>query len=218
MEYACHSPSQYRWFLGVVTALRTRQSGAVISHTTITDRKVLELDLMRLASTDALTGLPNRRYFMEAANLELERVNRFGAAASLVVIDLDHFKVVNDTYGHAVGDGALSWLTQISKQALRQIDVFARIGGDEFVIMLPGANEAGAVIVAEKLRSALSGTPVQSGKKHFHMTACFGVAEIRSGDKSTDDCLNRADAALYAAKGEGRNRVVRFSAMPLEAQ
>jgi diguanylate cyclase (GGDEF)-like protein len=216
MEYSCHSPTEYRWFLGDVTPLENRQRGAVISHMTITDRKVLELALMRLATTDALTGLPNRRYFLEAADLEIERVNRFGAAASLVMIDLDHFKTVNDTYGHAVGDEALRCLTKIFKKQLRQMDVFARIGGEEFVIMLPGTNETGGVIVAEKLRLALSETPVKSGQNQFHTTACFGVAEVRAGDKGADDCLSRADAALYAAKRNGRNRVVRFAA--IEAQ
>jgi diguanylate cyclase (GGDEF)-like protein len=216
MEYPCHSPDQYRWFLGDVTSLKSRQRGAVISHTTITDRKVLELELMRLAATDPLTGLPNRRYFTEAANLEVERVNRFGGAASLVMIDLDNFKAVNDTYGHAVGDETLRCLARIFKEQLRQVDVFARIGGEEFVVMLPGTNEAGGVIVAEKLRLALSETAVKSGQNQFHATACFGVAEVRAGDKGTDECLGRADAALYAAKRNGRNRVERFAAV--EAQ
>ena len=218
MEYPCHSPTEYRWFLVDVTSLKNQHGGAVISHMTITNRKLLELELMRLAATDALTGLPNRRYFTEAANLEVERVKRFGVAASFVMIDLDHFKAVNDTYGHAVGDEALRCVTKICKKPLRQIDVFARIGGEEFVIMLPGTNEAGAVTVAEKLRFALSKNPVQSGENRFHMTACFGVAEVGAGDKCSDDCLSRADTALYAAKRQGRNCVVRFSAMPFEAQ
>jgi len=213
MEYPCHSPTEYKWFLAEVTSLKNRHHGTVISHTAITDRKILELELMRLAATDALTGLPNRRYFMEAANLEIERVDRFGAAASLVMIDLDNFKAVNDTYGHAVGDETLRCLARIFMEQLRQIDVFARIGGEEFVVMLPGTNEAGGVIVAEKLRLALSEATVKNGQNEFHATACFGVAEVRAGDDSPEDCLGRADAALYAAKRNGRNCVVRFAAI-----
>jgi diguanylate cyclase (GGDEF)-like protein len=218
MEYPCHSPTQNRWFLGDVTPLRNGQWGAVISHMTITDRKLMELELVRLAATDSLTGLPNRRYFMEAASLEVERVSRFGNAAAVMMIDLDHFKAVNDTYGHAVGDEALRCLTQVCKKPLRQIDIFARIGGEEFVIMLPGTNEAGAVSVAEKLRRALCKTSVKSGQLRFRITASFGVAQARAGDKGVGECLDRADAALYAAKREGRNCVVSFAAMPCEAQ
>jgi diguanylate cyclase (GGDEF)-like protein len=218
MEYPCHSPTQNRWFLGRVTPLKTRQWGAVISHMTITDRRLLEFDLVRLAATDSLTGLPNRRYFLETANLEVERVRRFGAAASVVMIDLDHFKAVNDTYGHAAGDEALRCFAQVCKRRLRQIDMLARIGGEEFVIMLPGTNEAGAVSVAEKLRHVLCETPVKSGQDQFNMTASFGVAEIRAVDRGVDECLGRADSALYAAKRAGRNRVMSFSAVPREAQ
>jgi diguanylate cyclase (GGDEF)-like protein len=217
MEYPCHSPAQNRWFLGRVTPLKTEQRGAVISHMTITDRKLLELELARLAATDSLTGLPNRRYFLEIANLEVERVRLFGAAASIVMIDLDHFKAVNDTYGHAVGDEALRCGTQACKKCLRQIDVLARFGGEEFVIMLPGTNETDAVIVAEKLRQAVYETPVKGGQRQFNITASFGVAEVRAGDKGVEESLGRADSALYAAKRGGRNCVTRFSAVPSDA-
>lgn len=210
MEYPCHSPTENRWFSGDVTPLGNERRGAVISHTTITDRKLLEFELVRLAATDVLTGLPNRRYFLEAANREVERVRRFGTAASLVMIDLDHFKAVNDTYGHPVGDEALRCLTQVCKKLLRQIDVIARIGGEEFAVMLPGTNESGAIAVAEKLRQAVYETPVKSGQNQFNITASLGVAEVRAVDKSVDECLARADSALYAAKHAGRNRVTKF--------
>jgi diguanylate cyclase (GGDEF)-like protein len=212
MEYSCHSPTQNRWFSGDVTPLENERGGAVISHTTITDRKLLELELARLAEMDSLTGLPNRRYFLETASMEVERVRRFGTAASLVMIDLDHFKAVNDTYGHPVGDEALRCLTQVCEKLLRQIDVIARIGGEEFAVMLPGTDEAGAVSVAEKLRHAVCETPVKSGQNQFNITASFGAAEVRASDTGIDECLARADSALYAAKHAGRNRVMSFAA------
>jgi diguanylate cyclase (GGDEF)-like protein len=218
MEYPCHSPTQNRWFLARVTPLEIARGGAVISHASITDRKELELELEKLATTDALTTLPNRRYFMEAANLEVERAGRFGAAAALVMIDLDHFKAVNDTYGHAVGDEALRGVALACKKNLRKIDILARIGGEEFAVLLPGTNDAGASEVAEKLRRAVSETPIESGPIQFNMTASFGVSEILVGDRTVDDGLGRADLALYAAKRAGRNRVMSFAAMPREEQ
>ena len=217
MEYPCHSPTERRWFLGEVTPLLNRKSGAVISHMTITDRKLLEFDLLRLAETDSLTGLPNRRYFLTTANMEIERVRRFGVAASLVMIDADHFKAVNDTYGHGVGDEALRHLALVCKGQLRQIDLLARIGGEEFVVMLPGTDETVAVTVAEKLCRAVREVPVMSGKNKFTLTASFGAAEIRASDNGIDECLARADLALYAAKKAGRNRVVGFTAVAGEA-
>jgi diguanylate cyclase (GGDEF)-like protein len=214
MEYACHSPTQNRWFLGRVTPLNTRRRGAVISHMAVTDRKLLEFDLVRLAATDSLTDVPNRRYFLEAANLEVERASRFGAAASLVMIDLDHFKSVNDTYGHAVGDEALRCLTRVCRTRLRQTDVLARIGGEEFAILLPGTSEKVAVSIAEKLCRAVGETPVKGSHNQFTITASFGVAEVRAGDNGADECLGRADLALYAAKRAGRNCVMSHAELP----
>lgn len=217
MEYPCHSPTQNRWFLGRVTRMEAEPWGAVISHMNITDRKLLELELVRLATTDSLTGLPNRRYFLQVANLEAVRVLRFGAVASVVMVDLDHFKSVNDTYGHGVGDETLRQITQLLAKHLRQIDVLARIGGEEFTIMLPGTNEAGGVTLAKKLRQTLSETPVKVGNNQFNVTASFGVAEILAGETEVDACLGRADKALYAAKRSGRNSVISFTAVSREA-
>jgi diguanylate cyclase (GGDEF)-like protein len=130
------------------------------------------------------------------------------------MIDLDYFKAVNDKHGHAAGDEALRCMAEICKKRLRQIDVLARIGGEEFVIMLPGTDEIGAVSVAEKLRRAVYETPVTSGQNQFNIAASFGVAEVRASDKGVDDGLGRADAALYAAKRAGRNCVMNFAGIP----
>ena len=217
MEYPCHSPTQNRWFLGRVTRLKGSRRGAVISHANITERKLLELELVRLAETDALTGLPNRRYFLETANLEVERVRRFGTVASLIMIDLDLFKAVNDTYGHAAGDEALRCLASIGRRSLRQIDMVARLGGEEFVVILPGTSEVGAVAAAEKLRRAISKTSVSAGARQFNISASFGVAQVRADDRDVEACLARADTALYAAKQTGRNCVMSFTAVAREA-
>jgi diguanylate cyclase (GGDEF)-like protein len=209
MEYPCHSPAKSRWFLGRVTPL-DGHDGAVISHLDITDRKLLEFELARLASTDSLTGLPNRRYFLDVGNREVERMRRFFVPASVIMIDLDDFKGVNDTYGHATGDEVLRGACRAFKQSLREIDVLARLGGEEFVVMLPETNAEGAMSAAEKLRGSLSKAIVASGPNKIKITASFGVAQVWSGDQGVDEVLIRADSALYEAKHSGRNCVRDF--------
>jgi diguanylate cyclase (GGDEF)-like protein len=207
LEYPCHSPTESRWFLGRVTPLGIEQGGAVISHLNITARKLMEFELSKLSSTDPLTGLPNRRYFLEVARREVERVRRFGGLASVVMIDLDHFKTLNDTYGHATGDEALRSVARACR--LRDIDVLARWGGEEFVAILPGTDQEGAFIVAERLRSAVSEAEVEVGSTNVTVTASFGVTQVWPHDKAIDEALARADGALYDAKKAGRNRVNR---------
>jgi diguanylate cyclase (GGDEF)-like protein len=207
LEYPCHSPTESRWFLGRVTPIGVEQGGAVVSHLNITARKLMEFELAKLASTDPLTGLPNRRYFLEAASREFEHIRRFGGSASVVMIDLDHFKALNDTYGHAAGDEALRSVTRACR--LRDTDVLARWGGEEFVALLPGTDEEGALIVAEKLRCAVSEEPIEVGSTNITVTASLGVAQVWSHDKAIDEALGRADRALYTAKKAGRNRVKR---------
>jgi diguanylate cyclase (GGDEF)-like protein len=217
MEYPCHSPTENRWYLGRVTPLNGAGHGAVISHMAITDRKLLEQELVRLATTDPLTALPNRRYFMDIATLEVERVTRFGATASIAIIDLDHFKDVNDSYGHAAGDEVLRCISLACKTSIRQIDVLARMGGEEFVVLFPGTREIGAVTAAEKIRQTVAETPVMVGQNSLHITASLGVSDIHIDDRGVESCLDRADMALYAAKRAGRNRVMSYTAMALEA-
>jgi diguanylate cyclase (GGDEF)-like protein len=130
------------------------------------------------------------------------------------MIDLDHFKTVNDTYGHAAGDEALRCFTQVCKTRLRQLDALARIGGEEFAILLPGTSEKVATSVAKKLCRAVADTPIKGGEIQFAITASFGVAEVRGGDKGADECLGRADLALYAAKRAGRNCVMSHASIP----
>jgi diguanylate cyclase (GGDEF)-like protein len=211
LEYPCHSPTENRWFVGRVTPLRGDQHGAVVSHQNVTDRKLVEFELAKLAATDPLTGLPNRRFFLDIANREVDRVRRFSVPASVAMIDIDHFKDINDTYGHAAGDEALRHLATSFKSALREVDVLARLGGEEFALLLPGTNENGAQSLAEKMRAVLSSTPVSAGKSTFRLTASFGATDLLSDDLDIAAALGRADAALYAAKRSGRDCVKTFS-------
>ncbi|WP_426125922.1 diguanylate cyclase [Pararhizobium sp. PWRC1-1] len=207
MEYPCHSPTVSRWFLGRVTPLELPEGGAVISHENITSRRLLEIELEKLAATDALTGLPNRRYFLDRANIEFEKVRRFHAKVSLVMIDVDNFKAVNDTHGHAAGDEVLKSISRGCRDRLRQSDVLARFGGEEFVILLCDTNAVDAVFLAEILRKSVEEGPVKIDDGIIFVTASFGITQISSEDATIDTALARADKALYMAKRAGRNRV-----------
>ena len=216
MEYPCHSSTENRWFLGRVTPLHVAEGGAVISHLDITDRKLAELEVEKLAATDPLTGLPNRRYFDRIGNQELERVRRFNAPVSILMIDLDQFRSINDRYGHTGGDEALRRIGELCKAELRRIDVLARFGGDEFVAILPGTDELGAMYVAEKLRDTVRKALIDCHQGQFRVTASFGAAEISVSDVSINDGVARADAALYLAKRLGRDRAQCFSSARCE--
>jgi diguanylate cyclase (GGDEF)-like protein len=212
LEYPCHSPHEWRWFLARVTPLGPKRGGAVVSHMNITDRKLLEFELAKLAATDPLTGLPNRRYFLEAAEREIERVRRFAAPASVVMIDLDHFKAVNDAHGHAAGDAVLRGAPEAWRNVIRKVDILARLGGEEFICLLPGVAAEAATKIAGRLRRILAAARMSVDAQTISVTASFGVAQVWPSDQSIADALGRADTALYNAKREGRNCVRTFAA------
>jgi diguanylate cyclase (GGDEF)-like protein len=169
----------------------------------------LRLELM--AHTDPLTSCNNRGYFMELLGIELERSKRYGRVFSFLMLDIDHFKVVNDSRGHAAGDEALRTLTDVFRGAgLRKSDFFGRIGGEEFALVLPETDLSGAVEVAERVRGNLEKTVVTYNGAPFFITASIGVSEYRSKD-TQETLLQRADKAMYVAKETGRNRVCRES-------
>jgi len=215
LEYPCHSPSELRWYLARVTPLsqrsgagRATRTGAVVSHMNITDRKLLELKYAKLASTDPLTGLPNRRFFEDNAKLELGRLRQFGGAMSLLMLDLDKFKLINDRYGHPAGDAVLKKFATRCRSVFRETDLFARIGGEEFVALLVGTDETGAIALAERLRLEVADSRVRTAAGTIRVTSSIGVASIKGSDRSIASALQRADEALYAAKAAGRNRVI----------
>ena len=157
---------------------------------------------------DPLTGTLNRRGMDKVTKSNFSWSARHQRRLSAILIDLDHFKQVNDTFGHAVGDAALVLLAQCLKVHLRPEDGLARIGGEEFLIVLPETGLDGALILAERLRQTIARTDVPAVASRVQITASFGVAERIEGDLSMQDVLARADAALYRAKSLGRNRVV----------
>lgn len=173
------------------------------------EHKAEEDRLERLATTDELTGLPNRRAFIAAASREIERARRYHHPLSVVVADIDHFKKINDRYGHAAGDEALRVFTKAISSCLRQnVDCAARIGGEEFAVLLPETDPAGARIAAERMRVAAAAATVEHDGISFELTASFGTAAWLPGEISSERALSRADEALYEAKRRGRNMVV----------
>lgn len=163
----------------------------------------------RLASIDSLTGLTNRRRFFNLATQELARSRRYGSALAIVLVDLDHFKRINDEHGHLIGDRALSHAASILAREGRDVDVVARYGGEEFAILLPMTNATGAKEMAERCARQLAGAPLQvDGLAPIHITASMGVACADGHpDGALEDLLRAADAALYRAKQAGRDRV-----------
>lgn len=186
-----------------------RYLGRVWFFRDITVRKDLETRLSALACTDPLTGVANRRHFFERAAEELARARRFKRALSLALLDIDHFKLINDSHGHAAGDAVLRELCSGWVQALRTVDVFARIGGEEFVAMMPDTALAGACRAAERFRVFAEEHRTRVGDEDLSCTVSVGVATVHDGDKAVDSCMRRADDALYRAKHKGRNCVER---------
>ncbi len=182
------------------------RDGAVVVFQDLTERKAYEAELRRLATTDALTGVANRRFFLERMDHELARFKRLGKPVALLMVDLDRFKRVNDTYGHAAGDDVLKHFARLAQQMLRKIDLIGRLGGEEFAVLLPGTDGEGALRFAERLRDAFAQTPARSGADDIRVTLSVGVTLLRKEDERVE-ALARADRALYRAKDEGRNRV-----------
>ncbi|MDX2102606.1 MAG: diguanylate cyclase [Alphaproteobacteria bacterium] len=164
--------------------------------------------LHKLATTDVLTDLMNRRSFMERANAEVARARRYRKPLSVLLIDADHFKRINDTYGHSGGDAVLRELANHARHIVREMDFAGRLGGEEFAICLPETPLDGAMIVAERLRERVATMPVAFDGQDIRVTISTGVADIAGGDGEVAPLLQRADVALYEAKNGGRNRVI----------
>ncbi|WP_448583710.1 GGDEF domain-containing protein [Thermocrinis sp.] len=167
--------------------------------------------LQELAYYDPLTGIPNRRFFFDHANLIFEEAKRYGKKLSLLIMDIDHFKKINDTYGHDAGDMVLKTFADVLKSVARHSDICARMGGEEFAVLLPNTGLDGARILAERIRSTIANKPVEYDHTIIVVTTSIGVSEFKNGMESIDELIKEADIALYRAKEGGRNRVEVFT-------
>jgi diguanylate cyclase (GGDEF)-like protein len=168
--------------------------------------RTLELD--RLANSDSLTGLSNRRHFFHHADIAVSRSKRYQHPLSVFLVDLDYFKRINDSCGHAGGDAVLTAVAHCLKQALRETDLGARYGGEELIVLLPETDAEGAVSLAERFRRAVEELPIPHEGRAIHVTASIGVSGWRPSEDSISQAIERADQALYRAKDSGRNRTV----------
>ncbi len=179
----------------------------------IARRTQAEEKMRILAITDPLTSIFNRRHFFELAEKELQRSRRYQRPLSVIMFDLDHFKRLNDTYGHLAGDYALKEVVHVCQHTLRDVDLFARYGGEEFVILLPETDSNQAHQVAERLRTAIDEEDLKWEEKLMHATISLGVTSLQfdADNLSADKLLDQADQALYHSKNTGRNRVSIYS-------
>ncbi len=173
----------------------------------VTERIRMEKDMKHMATTDALTGASNRHQFFQLSSQELKRSQRYGHDLCVLMLDIDYFKSINDSYGHQTGDVVLRALTVLAKTTLRETDLFGRLGGEEFAAILPETDMEAGLLVAERLRVELAKLTVQAKDNDVTFTVSIGVALASEKDVAIEDAINRADEALYKAKRTGRNRV-----------
>ena len=163
-----------------------------------------------LAITDGLTQLINHKHFQEQLTKELERTKRYKRPVSLLMMDIDHFKSFNDTYGHPVGDLVLKEIAQCIKQAIRINDIAARYGGEEFTVIMPDCAEDGALVTAERMRKRVEQKIIASGANQLHVTLSIGCATFPAHASGQQELIDNADKALYHSKETGRNRSTVF--------
>ena len=207
----------YRTVLSEMTELKQAEETLLRSKEMLElANRELEQALAReqqLASTDGLTGLYNRRHFFELAAREFNAALRYQHRLAMLMFDMDGLKQINDTFGHAAGDRLLVMVAQTAAAQIRSVDVLARYGGDEFVVLLPQTSTQKALPIAERIRTSIEAMRMETDKGPLGITLSIGMAEIRHApvDENVENVFQRADKALYTAKAEGRNRTVIYS-------
>lgn len=199
----------WRWISWSLHADLDQEKITAVARDVSMQKKMMD-DLKTMARTDALTGTNNRRFFIERAKEEIDRYKRYGGSLCLLMMDIDHFKKINDTYGHDVGDLVLKELVRCSHETLRLSDIFGRIGGEEFAALLVDGDMDSAIQVAERLRLALSDMEIIDGENLIKFTVSIGLTRVSYSDPSIELAMKQADKCLYQAKEEGRNRVVSY--------
>lgn len=197
-----------QWFRAITRPIRSPQ-GKLVWHgmmNNIDDQKQLESKLAHLSVTDELTGLFNRRYLTEVLDKSIELHQRYQTPFSVISIDIDHFKKINDSHGHLVGDGVLTKISELMECRLRTTDIIGRMGGEEFLVLLTNTSEQEATLVAENLRQAIGQAEFSSENgTPFVVTASGGILGMTEDISSVEDLLRRSDQLLYEAKERGRN-------------
>jgi len=188
--------------------------GRMLTYVDITDLTQKAAMLETLATTDPLTGLYNRRHFLECLEAEWSRFERYYRSVSVLMLDIDHFKSVNDRYGHAVGDAAIRAVAAACLDGKRKSDIVGRLGGEEFAVLLPETSLSRARIVAERIRKRVMSAQIVADKIQFGVSASIGIAEATVSMSGIDALMGAADHALYQAKAEGRNRCIAFAPPP----
>jgi diguanylate cyclase (GGDEF)-like protein/PAS domain S-box-containing protein len=206
MDYACHAPNEQQWFALKVTAMDPECQRILVSHENVTLIKQAEEAIRTLANTDALTALSNRRHFLETAEEEFARAQRYDTPLAVLMADLDFFKSINDRYGHAGGDEVLKNFAAVLSGLLRDSDSAGRIGGEEFAVLLPHTTLEGARAFAERLMECIAAAPPEIDGAPAPYTLSIGVSELAPCHTDFAALLRNADHALYRAKHNGRNR------------
>jgi len=199
------------WFEGRIQPLSAPVDGeraVVWVARNITQRKNMEVELRRLSETDALTGIVNRRKLLKELDERFREFKRYERPSVLLILDLDHFKEVNDRFGHLVGDEVLRHIAQICQTQIRDVDLLARFGGEEFAVLLPNTKASGAQTTAERLCTSIAQTEFAAYGNRCTVTVSIGLSDFQPSDLSAEEVLKRADDALYEAKRNGRNQVV----------
>lgn len=209
-EYPCHSPDEKRWFLLYATPfiLENQRLGAVVSHINITRRKLAEIEAIRYAKYDSLTGVLNRRFGLEKLIREVELSDRYNHIFSICFIDIDNLKYVNDSFGHKSGDSMIKETARIIKNSLRKTDLLIRMGGDEFLIVLPNTKHRGARDVLRRIENDVSKFNANKNKNvEFSIAFSYGFAEYNPADKiSSDKLIEIADKNMYVQKLNKKSR------------